>query len=59
MSLFLTQLQTLFGLMVAMAAVLFIVWIIKFRQDQITTWMFFLFAIGFIGMIVSSVLVLG
>lgn len=56
MLIFFAQLQMLFGVMVAMAAVLFVVWIIKYRSDQMMTWMFFLFAIGFIGLIVSSVL---
>lgn len=59
MALFLAQLQMVFGLMIGMAAVLLVVWIIRNRPDQLTTWMFFFFAIGFIGLIISSVLLLG
>jgi hypothetical protein len=59
MAIFLAQLQMLFVLMIGVAAVLLVVWIIRYRPEQITTWMFFFFAIGLIGLIISSVLVLG
>jgi len=54
-----SQLQLLFGLMVFVAAALFVVWIVMYRPEQIKTWMLFLFLIGTVGLVVSAVLFSG
>ena len=54
-----SQLQLLFGLMVFVAAALFVAWIVMFRPQQLKTWMLFLFILGTVGLVVSAVLFSG
>ena len=54
-----SQLQLLFGLMIFVAAALFVAYIVMFRPDQIKSMMLFLFLLGTVGMVVSAVLFSG